>query len=259
MRQALFLWFLLALSVIPALADESVWRTNFNSPNGRFELNYQSGKDSGEVWSLAEKKTGAVLYKLTGNLRSQTAFVSGDGRGVVVLDGFSEQDSNKNPGVLVFYRDGKPIRKYRLGDLVRNPANISHSVSHFFWFFEESDPPPAVRNGRLSLKTFELVRYEFDAATGQILHRDVDPVLSPGALYVYGKVDKIGARRYSIKPCHLVQGTLPKSGRVDFEAEPGSLEDYAYSWKSLVIQSGKLVKIEPVILNECNLESPARR
>jgi hypothetical protein len=259
MRQIPFLLLLLILSTAPTLADEALRRTNFKSPNGRFELNYLSGENSGEMWSLVEKETGAVLYKLTGNLRSQAAFISNDGRGVVVLDNFSEQDSNRNPDVLVFYRDGKPIQKYRLGDLVRNPANLSHSVSHFTWFFEDRGVPPVIRDGRLSLQTYELVRYEFDAATGRILHREVDPALSPGALYVYGKVDKTGPRRFTIKPCHLVQGTLPKNGRVDFEAEPGDLEDYAYMWKSLVIQNGKLVKSEPVMLNECNLEKSARR
>jgi hypothetical protein len=252
MKRALFLLLLLAPS--STLADEPRRRPSFSSGNGQFELKILGSEwDSNGSWSLVEKATGAVRYRLTGELSSRTVLVSDDGRNLVAVDDFSESLAEKDLDVLSFYRDGKLIRKYRLGQLLRDPSNVSASTSHFQWFFE--NPPLSIQKGRVRLRTFELIRYEFDAVTGETLRKEVDHVLTPRALYVYGPLEAIGGNRYAVKICQLAYGKAPKDVRVEFEAASGALPSHhPEPWVAVVIQDGKLVRVEDVMLNSCNLE-----
>lgn len=251
MKRALFLLLLLVPS--STRADDPRRRPSFSSGNRQFELKILGSQwGSNGSWSLVEKATGAVRYQLTGELSSRTVLVSDDGRNLVAVDDFSESLAEKDPDVLSFYRDGKLIRKYRLGQLLRDPSNVSNSNSHFQWFFE--DPPLSIQRERVRLRTFELIRYEFDAATGETLRKEVDPVLTPRALYVYGPLEAIGGNRYAVKICQLAYGKAPKDVRVEFEAAPGALPRHPESWVTAVIQDGKLVRVEDVLLNSCNLQ-----
>lgn len=251
---ALFLLLLLAPSA--TRADEPRRVSSSASANHRFELNQVSDTHTTETWSLVDKNTGAARYTIIGVLSPRTLFVSDDGRSVLVVDDFSERRPAKDLDVLLFYRDGKLIRSVRMGELIQDLSNISSSVSHFQWFFD--GPSHSIRDGRLRLETFELVSYEFDIATGQTLRRQVDPALSPGAVYVYGELEKLGGKRYAVKVCQLAYGKLPPGGRVNFEAEPGDLPDRPASWVSVVVKDHKLLRVLDVILNSCNQESQAR-
>jgi len=253
---ALFLLLLLLLAPSAMRADHARRLSSFSSANHRFELRQGTGTGSTATWSLINKSTGATRYTITGDLSPRTTLVSDDGRSLVVVDDSSDRRPRKDLDLLLFYRDGKLIRTVRMDELLRDSSNISSSVSHFKWFFGARQPL-SISDGRLRLETFELVSYEFDIATGQTLRQQVDPILSPGAVYVYGELEKLGGNRYAVKVCQLAYGKLPPGGRVELEAVPGALPDRPGSWVSVVVKDRKVLRVLDVLLNSCNQERRA--
>jgi hypothetical protein len=245
--------FLFALAV---KGDEPRFRNSFTSPNGKYELRYESGQLSRQSWSLVEKPAGTVRYQVVGEFGSRTVLLTDDGVNLVVIDDFSERRPGPELDVLMFYRDGIQIKKYSLGDLLRDPGNIESSVSHFRWFFHPETFP--VRGSKLKLKTFELLNYEFDIRTGDVLKKETDPVLTEDSVYVYGAVKKVRGRRYEIDVCRQVYGVIPKSGRIEFEADQDEAFQVNNVHYSVVIRNGKLVARQGVILNSCNFRRENR-
>jgi hypothetical protein len=253
MRHLIILTLLLA--PIIARADEPRFRNSFKSPNGKYELRYNSGQFSQQNWSLIESSTGAVRYQVIGEFASRTVLLSDDGVNIVVVDDFSERRPGRDLDVLAFYRDGVQIKKYSLGDLLRDTSNIESSVSHFRWFFHPE--ALSVRDSRVKLETFELINYEFDIRTGDVLKKETDPVLTEDAVYVYGKVKKLSPRRYEIDVCQQVQGIVPKTGKIEFEVDQDDAFNDNLSY-SVVIKNGKLRAKQSVILNSCNYRRESR-
>ncbi len=243
---------ILTLLLVPliAKADEPRFRNSFRSPNGKYELRYNSGQSSRQSWSLIERPTGTARYQLIGEFASRTVLLTDDGVNLLVIDDFSERRPDRDLDVLMFYRDGLQIKKHSLGDLLRDVSNIESSVSHFKWFFHPE--AIAVRDSRVQLKTFELINYEFDIRTGDVLKKETDPVLTKDSVYVYGKVKKLSGRRYEIEVCQQVYGVVPRSGRIEFEADQDDVFHFNNIYYSVVIRNGKLVAKQDVILNSCN-------
>jgi hypothetical protein len=154
--------------------------------------------------------------------------------------------------VLLFYRDGALLKKYSLGDLLRDISNISSSASHFQWFFNSA--ALSVIDSRLKLETFELTEYEFDARTGDLLKKETNPVLSEDSVYVYGKVKKLGGGRFEIQVCHQVSGVVPKDGKIQFAADRVAVTLSEGFYYSMVIRAGKLIAKKDVLLNSCNYQ-----
>ena len=238
----------LALLLLPNIvqADEPRFRSAFISPNRQYELS----ESKSERWLLIEKATGQVRYQVVGEFASRTVLVSDDGINLVVVDDFSERRPGHDLDVLVFYRNGSIVKKYLLGDLLRDVTNIERSVSHFQWFFISS--ALSLSDARLKLKTFELIDYEFDASTGELLKKETDPILSEDTIYVYGQVKKLGGERFEIEVCQQVYGAVPPTGTIEFAAERNDIGYLANSYYSVVIKNGKLAATQPVILNSCN-------
>ncbi len=69
---------------------------------------------------------------------------------------------------MAFYIDGQLLSKYAVADLVRNPAALPQSVSHYSWQKESAQFDPAAN--RLTLVTYEEQTYTFDLTTGKVIH-----------------------------------------------------------------------------------------
>ncbi len=84
----------------------------------------------------------------------------------------------------------------------------------------------------------------------------MDPALSPGAVYVYGTVEKLAAHRYAVKACQLVYGKLPANGRVEVDAEPtwNGLPEPGFP-VSVVVKDRKILRRLDVVLNSCNQQA----
>ena len=243
----------LALLLFPVTvkADEPRFHSAFVSPNGKYELRYKAGQFPRQNWSLIEKATGKVRYQVVGEFASRTVLVSDDGVHLVVVDDFSERRPERDLDVLLFYRGGSLIKKYSLGDLLRDVSNIESSASHFQWFFKPS--ALSVIDSRVKLETFELIDYEFDARTGDMLKKETNPVLSEDSVYVYGRVKKLGGGRFEMEVCQQVSGVVPQDGRIEFVADR---DDAIHSdgFYTVIIKDGKLIGTRGVILNSCNYQ-----
>lgn len=240
----------LLLAPFKAKADEPRFRNVFSSANGKYELRLKSGHSSKQNWSLVEKATGKVLYRVTGEFSSRTVLLSDDGVNLVAIDDYSSRSAGDDLDVLTFYRDGTKIKNYSLGELLSDVSNVQSSVSHFQWFFRPE--ALSIVDSRLTLRTFELVNYEFDARTGELLKRETDPVLTSDSIYVYGEVRKLGGNRYEIDVCQRVYGVVPKGGRIEFETDQADAFPTGNSYHSIVIRNGKLAAKQDVTLNSCS-------
>jgi hypothetical protein len=144
-------------------------------------------------------------------------------------------------------------KKYLLGDLLKDISNISESTSHFEW--STPDGRPALKNGKLSLTTYELTYYEFDFLTGEIISKSTDPLIGLNTVYVYGQVKQKTETQYEIKVCHRVYGKVPPTGVIYFEADPQKMPHYRFDgsdYLTVIINDGKCVAVKPFILNQCN-------
>jgi co-chaperonin GroES (HSP10) len=205
---------------------------------------------------LIEEATGAMRYRVEGDFEPRTVFISDDGASMAVIDDFSERQPTPDLDVLVFYHQGVPIKQFTLGELLRDPSNISRSASHFQWFFYPEDM--GIVNSKLKLKTYELTSYEFDVRTGELLAKSVDPILTKDTVYVYGEVRALGNRRYEIDVCQQVYGEVPEGGKIQFEAGKGNAFEMNRFDYSLILKDGKLVAREEVILNSCTYQEKHR-
>ena len=236
-------------------ADNPRHKNTFTSPNGEFELRKIWGGIN-QKWELIDKSSGKARYQLLGDyLSSMTIFVSDDGRNVVAIDDFSEREATEDLDVLLFYDEGKLIKKYTLGELLNDTENIERSVSHFRWFFFPNKL--RIEASKLTLKTFELFNYTFDIKTGEILKKERDPILTDDSLYIYGMLKNLGNSRYEIEVCHVVQGTIPKKGKVQFEVLENT-KFFMNNVTTVIIRKGELVAQNGLILNSCNYRRARR-
>jgi hypothetical protein len=240
----LFLFITLFLSSLVISADEPRRNNIFTSPNQRYEL-----KLKGAEWVLLDKTNKKELYRLRENLRSMTVLIGDDGKSITVVDDYSEQEWKENPEVLIFYNNGKKIRTYKLNEVLGKLHHVTVSASHFRWLLSEK--PISVTDGKLRLTTTELNHYVFDAATGEILNKNKDEILSGDAVYVYGRVNRLGNGRYEIEVDCAVYGVVPENRKLQFTSEKQNLGGNGF-YATLIIKNGKLAdKKDHIILNVC--------
>lgn len=67
---------------------------------------------------------------------------------------------------LAFYADGKQLQRYRVIDLVAEPQQLPHSVSHYLWLDDSHFDEHAMT---LTLRTLNKESYSFDVQTGQLI------------------------------------------------------------------------------------------
>ena len=239
---------LLALFLLPLeiFADQPRYSDLFTSKNGSYDLKLITPYDGRpQEWSLIESSTKRFLYRIKADIATMTVLVSDDGRYVVAVDDYSEQDDRENPTVLQFFGYGKLLCSYRLGDLLANPKVISVSASHFRWLLQFE-----TKEGKLNFKTYELDDFVIDATTGKILSREKDARLDGDAIYVTGAITSLGGNSYQIKVRCLIKGSIPIDSTVRFVSENKYITGDA-PWGRL-IKNGRLVETNNVLINSCS-------
>lgn len=239
----ILLLFLLPLAV---RADQGRFQLVFTSANQKYELSWQ-----GPMWSLKEKATGKELYKLEAGriLSLMTVLVSDDGKTVVGIDDYSTQDRNKDPEVLLFYKEGKKVRSYKLSEVLDNPQFVSVSVSHFRWV-HVNGKTPGINDTKVSLTTYELYDYVFNAETGEVLKKERNEILSGGAVFVTGYVRGLGGRRHEIEVQCVIYGPVRKGDIVPFESDKIRWEGPRF-YETLILKDGKLLAARGATFNVC--------
>jgi hypothetical protein len=108
------------------------------------------------------KNDGSATPLWTVSWYSFEVYPSSDGRHVVRMGPWASDTSDL---AVSFYRDGKQIKAYAIGDLVHDITKLRYTVSHFFWrkSLRYDD-----KQGLLFLTTTDGRDYRFSVKTGEI-------------------------------------------------------------------------------------------
>jgi len=232
-------------------ADEPRRRSSFHSGNDKYEARLNDGQ-----WKLIDKATGQELYqfsKLYGQtirFSSMTLLISNDGKSVVAIDDYSEQDFRENPDVLFFMHDGVKTRSYKLNDILENTKYVSISISHFSWV--NLKRPFAIIEDKVSFETYKLTSYVFDSKTGEMLKKEPDRALTEDSAYVYGDVRWLGDDRFEVKIACVLHGNGIPGSTIAFTSGTHPKWKRPGNWESLIIREGKLVNYSGVLFNVCS-------
>ncbi len=237
------LFILLFVATLLVKADEARYRNVFTSANDKYELRLAD-----ENWSLIEKSTKKEFYRLKGDISSMTVLVSDDGKMVIAIDDYSEQDLEKNPEVLLFYNNGKKVKGYKINDLLENANIVTVSSSHFKWLLRDADF--SIKDSRIKLTTFEMNHLTFNIESGDIFTKKRDEVLSGNTLYVFGKITNLGGDEHEIEVICAIYGNIEKGNKVKFSSDKIRWEGSGFL-ETLIIKDGKLVDTKGIILNSC--------
>jgi hypothetical protein len=247
-------------------ADEPRYRSEFKSDNGIFTLKVSELKkdtirdNSGtyeyysEVkWGLYKLSNQKPLYEIPGPISQRTAYISDDGRYVVVINDWPPEQANDSLQLILVYVNGNLLNSFSLSDIYKCGYNISSSVSHFSWSW--SDIKVNFTTNIISFKTYELVDFRINITAGKIIEKQLDRRINDSTIFVYGKVFGEKSGGFRIEVCHRVYGVIDSTGIAYFSS------DYKYHggwYYSVLINEGKeerirdgLSDIHDIILNSC--------
>ncbi len=115
---------------------------------------YESGDPNKPLWTFDEDwRFGRVL-------------VANDGSHIVHMGVFGRSTSAE---AFTIYRDGKPIRSYRVNELVRDESAVTYTTSMILWSENVSLDDS---NSQLNVETADSISYSIDLKTGEIISRE---------------------------------------------------------------------------------------
>jgi hypothetical protein len=250
-------------------ADDPRYKSEFKSDNGIFtlkvsKLEKEKIKDeSGSYIVYTERKWGLYklsdkkpIYEIPGPISERTAYISNDGKYIVVINDWPPEQANDSLELILIYVNGELIKSLKLSDIYNCGYNITSSVSHFAWSW--GDIEVNFNSNIISFKTYELIDYKIDIPKGKIIENKLDSRINENSIYVYGKVFGVKGGGFRIEVCHRVYGNIDSTGIVFFNSE----YKYHGGWYySVLINDGKeerikngLSDIHDLIFNTCAFE-----
>lgn len=258
----------MTLSFFRCYADDFRYISEFKSSNGIFTLKLTNVENENiniknttasdnvnteEKWGMYKLSDKNPLYEITGPICERTAYISNDGRNVIVINDWPSERVNDSLELILIYANGDLIKTFTLSDIYECGYNITSSVSHFKWIWNEVKVN--FINNTLKFKTFEFVEYKVDISNGALLKRKLDKRINENSKYVYGKVFSETNGGYRIEVCHRVYGNIDTSGLAYFTSNFKFNDGWFYS---VLINDGKEVRIREgdedihdLILNSC--------
>jgi len=123
----------------------------------------------GVAFQLMPDGSSKELWRVEGWYALET-YLSNDGHYLVRMGNWPTGDKpSQNDLAVAFYKDGIELKRFSTADLIKNPASVSKSISHYQWRGYEGDPPKLSHSLRFSLETVEGRVFVFDARSGKIL------------------------------------------------------------------------------------------
>jgi len=143
-----------------------------SSPNGQYRIvmtpqNGWGGYGAGEgvAYKVEPGRAPAELWKV--DFFSSDVTLADDGRHLVA---FGPWASEMTDLAVAFYQDGKELKRYTVGDLIKDESRLFRTVSHFMWRAYEKKPSGLSEDGNtFALPLIDGTTVVFDIATGQIL------------------------------------------------------------------------------------------
>lgn len=256
----------LSLTYFTTLADEPRHSNKFLSANKKiaFVLT-ETKKDSmlfnGKYyqtanefkWSVIKNNSKEKLYEIETTAGHKSAFISNDGQFVVIINDWPNESPNDSLEIISIYKNGRPVKKFRLNEILANTFNISKSVSHFTWTIDY--PIVAFNSDEVKFTTFELNDFKIKISTGEI-NKTRNNAISDTTVLVYGEIISKNADTYEMEVCQKAFGPL-KNTTIKFKSKKQFEKSRYYS---VLIDNGqeivityKNVDINRLILNSCIL------
>ena len=157
------------------------------SNNGRFlfkmvalKLDVKTGKTIGGTkpygvaYEINTEGEFNEIWRVEGWHASE-GYLANDGQHFVRIGTWPKDQNGHTDLLIAFYEHGKPLKEYRVKDLIKKPELLENSVSHYNWRPQIQTEP----NGLLDGNAFHLVlidktTYRFDITTGNIVETGLD-------------------------------------------------------------------------------------
>jgi hypothetical protein len=232
---------------IDCYGDEPRQQFEFKSSNGKYLLKISKTRvdtfrnDYGAYpyhtelkWGLFNTSDNELIYEIPGPISQKQAYISNNGEMIVVINDWPPEQADDSLELIMIYKNGDLIKKYKLSDLLSCGYNISSSVSHFDWSWGEIEVK--FLTNTIDFRTLELVDYKIDILNGEIISKKLDSKIQDSSIVAYGKVFEDKNGKYRLEVCHRVYGQIDSTGFVLFDS------DYKYHggwYYTVLINNGK--------------------
>lgn len=190
-----------------AFADEGRRQLYFISENGKYIFRSLSIEDKNTVkhpvWEVYEIQSQKQLYTIKEDFKTWNVSISNDGQTVVAVNDYVQGLPADSIILMKFYYQGILKREMTMGALVQDNCNVTESIAHFRWCFDDSE---LRSDGIFATTTFELIRYEFDSKNGETVNKVQHPALTESSLYLCGHIKLIKPGEYEIVPWRIIYG-----------------------------------------------------
>ena len=207
---------LLGLSARPAGADITAHTCHVGPTGGAVlrltDFNPRGGAQpcTGFEVTVGGKRTSRGRLGFPG---SGVFLSTADGRTVIFVQSrpyISDRGALAGTPGVVFFRDGKELASYTIGELVERPHAVMWSKSHAHWvggLDEGQGEPYALPEATWALQTTSLRRITFDTATGRIVRAEDAPPWDECDLIARGQVVRSGGV-LEFHPTSVLKGEL---------------------------------------------------
>lgn len=259
--------FTILFTIINCYADEPRNNYKFLSWNKLYEFKLSKTqidsvlidgryyKTSKEIkWSVFNRITRKKLYDIETRASEKTAYVSGNGEYIVIINDWPSETPDDNLEMISIYKSGNLIKSVKLNEILNCGYNITSSVSHFHWSINK--PKVSFQNKKITFETFELNEIEINMTNGKIT-KSRNKLVSENSLLVYGKIIKKNGGNYKLEVCHKVFGTL-SNPIIEFHSEK---EFRTNGYFTILIKNGNELNVQykkrnlnDIVLNTCLTE-----
>lgn len=214
MRTLLLCCWLIASVILSTntFADEGRRQLYFMSENGQYIFRSSTIENKNivnhTIWEMYDIRNQKILYTLKEDFKKYNVLISNDGQTVVAVNDYVEGVPIDKIVLMKFYYQGDLKRQVTLGEIIHDSCNVTTSIAHFRWCFDDFI---LQSNGRLTITTFELIQYEFDSKTGQMISTSRHPALTDSSVYLCGRIQLLQSGEYEIKPWRAIYGSTSSS------------------------------------------------
>jgi hypothetical protein len=113
--------------------------------------------------------SGKVLWTVDWYALPGKVIVLNDGAGVIRFGPWAGDRYGFTDLALAFYRRGREVRRYTVGQLLRDKSRILRTASHYFWLSRHRVRQLSPDQRRLTIHLIDGSVYTFDTRTGRIV------------------------------------------------------------------------------------------
>jgi len=127
----------------------------------------------GVAYSLDENGKFVEMWRVKGWF-AWRVFLSEDGRYLVRMGPWANDQENHTDLAVAFYDKGKLLKQYEVRELLKDASKVRESVSHYDWAPAAQTQPNGLDGDMFHLVMRDQSAYSFDVTTGEIAEATID-------------------------------------------------------------------------------------